>query len=108
MATTSTNQFDFDAYNAVMKTANSGLRLYLAEQILSDVLVVMTRYKSPLRKDLSDLVDELAQLRADNKKLAAARETSTSGEIDNATLESKQTTSADYGRITQQVGEAPL
>lgn len=105
-----TSQFNFDAYNEVMKNANSGLKLYLAERMLQDVQEVMVRFKSPLRKDMESIVDELGQLRLDNKKLAQARERSTDGAIDNATIESKPSTSADAGRVSgvQNLPEAPL
>lgn len=108
--TQTTSSFDFDAYNAVMKNANSGLKLYLAERMLTDVQEVMVRFKSPLRKDISDIVDEVGQLRADNKKYLASRETSTSGEIDNATLDSPKSTSADGGKVSgkQDLPDAPL
>jgi activator of HSP90 ATPase len=66
-----TSNFDFDAYNNVMENANSGLRLYLAERMLQDVQQVMVRFRSPLIKDITDLVDEVTQLRADNKAVIA-------------------------------------
>lgn len=101
MATTSTNQFNFEAYNKVMKNANSGLKLFLAEQLLSDVHAVMTRYRNPLSKDLGDIVDEVIQLRADMKKALAERERSANKEIDEATQNSPASTSADGGRVTE-------
>ena len=111
MATT--NNFDFDAYNNIMKTANSGLKLYLAERMLQDVQEIMVRFKSPLRKDIDSLVDEVGQLRADNKKYLASRERSTDGSIDNATIDSPKSTSADAGRVSNphnlaDLPEAPL
>jgi hypothetical protein len=71
-----TQQFDFNEYNKVMANANSGLKLYLAEQLLGDALVTMLRYKSPLFKDLQDALDEVTNIRAQAKKLAEARERS--------------------------------
>jgi hypothetical protein len=106
MATTTTNSFDFDEYNKVMANANSGLKLFLAERLLQDVQEVMVRFKSPLRKDIDSIVDEVGQLRADNKKYLASREKSSSGEIDNAGAESPKSTSADGGKVSGT--EAPL
>jgi hypothetical protein len=108
MATT--NNFDFDTYNAVMKNANSGLKLYLAEQLLQDVEGVMVRFKSPLRNDITSIVEELGQLRADNKKYLASRERTANEEIDNSTIDSPKSTSADGGRVSgvQNLPSAPL
>lgn len=118
-----TNNFDFDSYNAIIKTANSGLKLFLAEQLLLDVQQVMVRFKSPLHGNMESICDEVAQLRADNKKYLASRERAGNTEaIDNPT-ESKATvtSSADYGRnsdyagpqattakLEQALGSAPL
>ena len=97
-------QFDFDDYNKLMKNANSGLKLYLAEQLLQDVQGVMVRFKSPLRNDITSIVDELAQLRTDNKKYLASRENTTSGDLDNSTIQGGSMTlasnSADAGRVS--------
>lgn len=108
MATT--NDFNFDSYNKLIRNANSGLKLFLAEQMLLDVQQVMVRFKSPLRNDITSIVDELAQLRADNKKYLASRERTANEDIDNSTLESPVSTSADGGRITgvQNLPDAPL
>lgn len=102
--------FNWDTYNAVMKDANSGLKLFLAEQMLLDVQEIMVRFKSPLRNDIASIVDELAQLRADNKKYLASRERSANDEIDNAHSAPQHSTSADAGRVSgiQNLPEAPL
>jgi hypothetical protein len=99
MATTTkqVSSFDFDAFNALMKTANSGLQLFLAERMLQDVQGVMLRYRSPLIKDMTDIVDELAQLRADNKKYLATRENR--GTDDTALTPQAHSTSADAGKV---------
>jgi hypothetical protein len=105
MATKSTQtNFDFDAYNAIMNKANSGLKLYLAEQLLQDVQEVMVRFKSPLRTDIYSIVEEVAQLRIDNKKYLASRNNTTDGTLDNATLPGGIMTgasnSADAGKVS--------
>lgn len=38
------NKFDFDAYNAVMKTANAGLQLHFARQFFERQLDTALRY----------------------------------------------------------------
>jgi hypothetical protein len=102
--------FNWDTYNAVMKDANSGLKLFLAEQMLLDVQEIMVRFKSPLRNDMTSIVDELAQLRADNKKYLASRERSANETIDNPVESASHSTSADSGRVSgiQNLPEAPL
>lgn len=93
MATT--NTFDFEQFNALMKNANTGLRLYLAEQLLQDAQSVMVRFRSPLVRDITDIVDELHQLRDDNKKYLASRDNRGRPEIDIP----QETTSATYGKV---------
>lgn len=94
--TTSTN-FDFDAFNAVMKGANSGLQLFLAERMLQDVQAVMLRFRSPLLKDITSIVDELGQLRTDNKNYLAKR--GNQGTDDSALVPQAHSTSADAGKV---------
>lgn len=98
------NNFDFDAYNAIMNKANSGLKLYLAEQMLLDVQEIMIRFKSPLRNDITSIVDEVGQLRIDNKKYLASRNNSSDGTLDNSTLAGGAMTlasnSADAGKVS--------
>lgn len=114
MATTTkqtSSNFDFDAYNSIMTSANSGLKLYLAERLLQDVQEVMVRFKSPLRKDIDSIVDEVGQLRSDNKKYLASRQNSGNTEaIDNPVGSATHSTSADGGRVSgvQNLPDAPL
>ena len=74
MATTNNtntrSNFDFDAYNAVMKNANAGLKLFLVTQLFEDVMTTAVRYKSPLRSDIMNLHDELMDLRNRWKEVA--------------------------------------
>ena len=100
-----TNSFDFDSYNAAMKNANSGLRLYLAIQSLQEVETVFRRFNSPFAKEMIDLVDELSDLRERNKAYLAKRENSGNTEsLDNATLPggdlTKASNSADAGKVS--------
>lgn len=96
--TQQTSNFDFDAFNALMKTANSGLQLFLAERMLQDVQAVMVRFRSPLVKDITDIVDELDQLRQDNKKYLATR--NDRGTDDSSLTPQAHSTSADAGKVS--------
>jgi len=98
------SNFDFKQYNELMKSANSGLRLFLALQNLEEVERVMRRFRSPLAKELVDLVDELADLRKRNQAIIAKRENSGNTEsIDNASLPdgtlTQPSNSADAGKV---------
>lgn len=95
MATTNQNSFQFEMYNALLKGANTGLKMYLAEQLLSDASAVMTRFKSPLAKDMIDLVAEINHLRSENKKYLATRDNRGPKELQPA----QETNSADYGKV---------
>mgnify|MGYP003704975803 CR=1 FL=1 len=68
--TTTRKDFDFDAYNAVMKGANAGLKLFLASQLLGDVATTAFRYRNPLAQALMDTTEELEQFRKDWKAIA--------------------------------------
>ena len=75
MATLTNNtprkDFDFDAYNAVMKGANAGLKLFLVQQMLSDIATTAFRYRNPLAQQLIDLADETESLRTEWKAISA-------------------------------------
>ena len=92
-STTTTNSFNFDQYNQLMKPANSGLKIYLALQLLQDVETNLRRYKSPFAKEVVDLVDELTDLRNRIKASVTKRANSGNTEaIDN--LDSMRNASA--------------
>jgi len=63
-------QFDFEQYNEVMKEAGGGLKLMLVEQLLEDVEKTCRRFNNPLKTEVSNLLDEVTQLRANWKKQA--------------------------------------
>jgi len=75
MATLTNNtprkDFDFEAYNAVMKGANAGLKLFLVQQMLSDIATTAFRYRNPLAQQLIDLADETETLRTEWKAISA-------------------------------------
>jgi len=95
-STTTTNSFNFDQYNQLMKPANSGLKIYLALQLLQDVETNLRRYKSPFAKEVVDLVDELTDLRNRIKASVAKRANSGNTEaIDNLDLMRNASASTD-------------
>lgn len=94
------NSFDFSKYNEVMKTANSGLRLFLALRMLEDVEATMRRFRSPLAKEMVDIVDELADLRARNQEYLKKRDNTTDGRLDSQEDLKNPSTSADAGKVT--------
>jgi len=69
--TTVRKDFDFEAYNAVMKGANAGLKLFLVQQMLSDIATTAFRYRNPLAQQLIDLADETETLRTEWKAISA-------------------------------------
>ena len=75
MATLTNNtprkDFDFDAYNAVMKGANAGLKFFLVQQMLSAIATTAFRYRNPLAQQLIDLADETESLRTEWKAISA-------------------------------------
>lgn len=93
------SNFDFKAYNDLLKAANSGLRLFLALRLLEDVEGTMRRFNSPLKREMSDIVDELADLRKRNQEYLAKRENTTDGALDSQENLSQPTTSADGGKV---------
>jgi hypothetical protein len=95
-----TSNFDFKQYNEVMKTANSGLRLFLAIRMLEEVETTMRRFRSPLAKEMVDIVDELNDLREKNKQYLAKRENTTDGKLDSQEDLTQVSNSADAGPVT--------
>lgn len=93
------NSFDFKGYNDLMKTANSGLRLFLALRMLEDVEATMRRFRSPLAKEMVDIVDELTDLRKRNQEYLAKRENTTDGRLDSQEDLKNVSTSADAGKV---------
>ncbi len=80
------SQFNFDSYNALMKTANTGLKLHLGVQLIKDVVSSLEYFDNPLEAELRpvyvDLKDfqrtykakaqEIAEKRTNDKEAAAA------------------------------------
>lgn len=107
------NQFNFDAFNNLKKTAPAGLKIFLAQQMLDEVLFTAQRYRNPLRHELSNLCDEVADFRESWKKASAARERNDSSiataHIDNLESMKGFSNSGDGGKVDQaQAGLAQI
>ena len=103
MATQSQNTFNFDKYNKVLTNAGPGLKLFLAEQMLTQVQSSMVYFNNPLANDINDVVSEIRHVRMEGKKQAEKRANAgNTEEIDNATVDGAMTqasNSADGGKV---------
>jgi hypothetical protein len=104
MATQSQNNFDFDAYNKVLTNAGPGLKLFLAEQLLTQVQSSMVYFNNPLANDINDVVAEVKHVRSEGRKQAEKRANAgNTAEIDDATVDggamTKPSNSADAGKV---------
>ena len=100
MATSTQNNFDFSTYNGLMKTAKTGLKLFLAMRLLQDCESTHRRFSSPFAREFVDLNDELKDLRERIKAYTAKLENAGgSAEIDNQDELKKPSTSADAGKV---------
>ena len=99
----SDNKFNFDAFNQLKKTAPAGLKIFLAEQLMDEVLFTATKYKNPLRHDLDEICSIISTFRDTWKKASARRMQNDSSvateHIDNLESMKVHTTSADGGKI---------
>ena len=68
------NNFDFNAFNALIERKPAGLQIFLAQQLLSNALWSMEKYDNPRQTEVRDAFNALKTLRAQLKSDAAARE----------------------------------
>jgi len=77
MTTATQNQFDFNAFNAILtpngRPVAPGLKLALAEGLIKDALWNLERYNNPMADDLHGIGNELKVFRIKYKEAAAAR-----------------------------------
>ena len=71
------SKFDFDKYNEVIKSANSGLKLHLAIKLLQEVEGTMVKFRSPFKDEMMSIVDELNDLKTKNKEYLEKQSRST-------------------------------
>ncbi len=57
------SDFNFKAYNELMKNANAGLKLALVENMLRDVVFNVHMYKNPLEPKIVELYDKVSDVR---------------------------------------------
>jgi hypothetical protein len=67
------NDFDFKAYNAILKDAGAGLKLALAEGLLKDALRTLENFNNPLADDAQMIFNDVKVFRVKYKAAAAAR-----------------------------------
>ena len=67
------NNFDFKAFNNMVREAGSGLKLHLALGLLKDVDYTMYRYDNPLGMDLKGVINDLVEIKEKGKAQAAER-----------------------------------
>ena len=67
------NNFDFKAFNNMVREAGSGLKLHLALGLLKDVDYTMYRYDNPLGMDLRAVINDLVVIKEKGKAQAAER-----------------------------------
>lgn len=67
------NNFDFKAFNNMVREAGSGLKLHLALGLLKDVDYTMYRYDNPLGMDLRAVIADLVEIKEKGKAQAAER-----------------------------------
>ena len=69
-----TNNFDFNGFNAMTANKPAGLKLFLAIELLHNVLWVMDRYDNPRAENLRSALSELKELRTLMKQDSRDRE----------------------------------
>lgn len=65
------NDFSFDSYNELMKGIGAGLKLHLAEQLMTDVMTTAIRFDNPLLGDIMTVKKATTTLLKDWKAQAA-------------------------------------
>lgn len=66
-------QFDFKAFNNLVNSAGSGLKLHLALGLLKDVDYSFYKYDNTLQPELSGVINELKEVQLKAKAQAADR-----------------------------------
>ncbi len=82
------SDFNFKAYNELMKNANAGLKLALVENMLRDVVFNVHMYKNPLEPKIVELYDKVSDVRVlwkvRTKRMEQNDSSERSASIDNA------------------------
>ena len=72
-APTQGNNFDFNAFNALVNPVGAGLKVALAQNLLEDAIRSFERYHNPLSDDLISIGSELREFRVKYKAAVAER-----------------------------------
>ena len=67
------NSFDFNAFNGLTGRVPTGMKVFLALQLLKDAVVSLERFENPLESDLRGIVTDLKDFRTSYKADSAAR-----------------------------------
>jgi len=67
------SNFDFNAFNELTERKPAGLQIFLAQQLLSNALWSMEKYDNPRGADVSSILTDIKELRAQLKQDAADR-----------------------------------
>lgn len=65
------NDFSFDSYNQMMRGIGAGLKLHLAEQLITDVLTTAIRFDNPLLGNIMTVKKATTTLLKEWKEQAA-------------------------------------
>ena len=71
MATQS--NYSFEAFNAAVKPAGAGLKLFLAMSLMRDVVSTLEHFDNPLEDDARGVLNEMKAFRVQYKAAAAAK-----------------------------------
>lgn len=86
------NNFNFDSYNGLIKTAPTGLRLHLGIQLIRDVVSSLEHFDNPLEAELRPILHDLKTFhqmykdRAAEIKAKKENESERTASIDNSTV----------------------
>ena len=98
-------KFDFDSFNKLTNDIAPGLKVALAESLLTSALWSLERFNNPLSDELLGVRTELKTFRAKYKARQEERANKLASEeaaedIDNMKKMKEHSTSADNGRIS--------
>jgi hypothetical protein len=89
---TSSNNFNFDQYNTMMKGVGTGLKLHLAVQLVKDVVSSLEYFDNPLESEVRPVYNDLKAFHGLYKEsskaaqAAKAEKNNSSAAIDNSTV----------------------
>ena len=67
------NDFDFNAFNALVNNKPAGLKVFLAQQLMANALWTLEQYDNPRATEAQGILGDIKALRQLMKDDAAAR-----------------------------------